>query len=161
MHARDDLLPPRKPPLQVPDSQPLCPRWIRASDEGGSRRLLDPTRRKGRTPRRHPHHPPAHIDRRNRVRGGDQYLPWIVEDGFRLDATAYHELAFAYAIFPTDPTIPNKTWTYQTTAEDVQIELRRFDLDELEPVNFQPSFLKILIQAPPKTPQHMIVREPH
>ncbi len=50
----------------------------------------------------------------------------IVENFFHLDETDHHELAFIYAISPTDP-----------------------------------AFLKPLLKVPPKTPRHMIVREPH
>ena len=84
----------------------------------------------------------------------------IVENFFHLDETDYHEPAFIYAISPTDPAILNNTWTHQTIDGDVGIELRWFELDRLEAVNFRPAFLKPLLGDPPKTPQHMIVREP-
>jgi 8-oxo-dGTP pyrophosphatase MutT (NUDIX family) len=88
-------------------------------------------------------------------------LLWIVENFFDLAGTVYHELAFIYAISPTDPTILNSSWTHQTTDGGVIIELRWFDLEDLERVSFQPAFLKPLLQDPPETPQHLIVREPH
>jgi len=81
-------------------------------------------------------------------------LLWIVENFFYLAGTVYHELAFIYAIL-------NNTWTHQTTDGDVIIELRWFDLEDLDHVGFQPALLKTLLQYPPETPQHMIVREPH
>ncbi len=85
----------------------------------------------------------------------------IVENFFHLDETDYHELAFIYAISPTDPAILDNTWTHRTTDGDVSIELRWFDLNHLEAVNLQPAFLKPLMKDPPKTPQHIIIREPH
>ena len=78
-----------------------------------------------------------------------------------LDGNEYHEPSFVYAISPTNPTILDNTWTHQTTEGNVQIELRWFRLDHLEAVNFQPAFLKPLLQNPPQTPKHTIIREPH
>ncbi len=88
-------------------------------------------------------------------------LIWIVENFFHLDETDHHELAFVYAISPTDPAILENTWTYETTDGDVSIELRWFELNHLEAISLQPAFLKPLLKVPPKTPRHMIVREPH
>ncbi len=87
-------------------------------------------------------------------------LLWVVENPFHLDGTDYHELAFTYAIFPKDPAILSSTWPHQTADGGARIELRRFDLDHLEAVPFQPAFLKTRLQHPPETPQHVIVREP-
>ena len=88
-------------------------------------------------------------------------LLWVVENFFHLGEAHYHELAFVYSISPTTPTILHNTWTHRTTDGDTRIELRWFDLDHLDAVDFQPSFLKPLLQDPPQTPQHVIVREPH
>ncbi len=88
-------------------------------------------------------------------------LLWIVENFFHLDETHYHELAFVYAIAPTDPAILDDSWSHQTTDGDVRIELRWFELDKLEAVNFRPAFLRPLLQDPPEAPRHMIVKEPY
>jgi 8-oxo-dGTP pyrophosphatase MutT (NUDIX family) len=69
-------------------------------------------------------------------------LLWIVENFFHLDATDNHELAFIYAISPTDPTTLNNAWNHRTTNGDTLIELRWFKLDHLEAVDFRPAFLK-------------------
>ncbi|CAA9403076.1 MAG: hypothetical protein AVDCRST_MAG01-01-1157 [uncultured Rubrobacteraceae bacterium] len=87
-------------------------------------------------------------------------LLWIIENVVDLDETAYHELAFIYSLSPTDPTVLDEAWTHQTTDRSVRIELRWFESDRLEAVNFQPAFLRPLLQTPPETPQHMIAREP-
>ena len=44
-------------------------------------------------------------------------LPRIVESFFHLDETNYHELAFIYAITPTDPAILNSTWPTKPRTE--------------------------------------------
>ncbi|HKH11731.1 MAG TPA: NUDIX domain-containing protein [Rubrobacter sp.] len=87
-------------------------------------------------------------------------LLWIVEDFFYLDGTGYHELAFVYAISPINTAILDNAWTYRTTDGDTEIELRWFNLDRLEGVDFRPAFLKAELQRPPETTQHLIVREP-
>lgn len=85
----------------------------------------------------------------------------IVENFFHLEETNYHELAFPYSVSPKDPAILKNTWTHRTTDGSVTIELRWFDLNHLETINLRPDFLKPFLKDPPKTPQHMIVREPH
>jgi 8-oxo-dGTP pyrophosphatase MutT (NUDIX family) len=87
-------------------------------------------------------------------------LLWIVESFFALGGTDYHELAFVYAVSPTDPTILDNSWTHRTTDGGTHIELRWFDLDHLDEVPLQPGFLKAELQRPPGTTQHVIVREP-
>ena len=88
-------------------------------------------------------------------------LLWVTENFFRIDRTDHHELAFIYALSPHDPAVLDNAWTHRTTDGDASIELRGFDLDRLEAVPFQPSFLKPLLQTPPETPQHLIVTDPH
>lgn len=87
-------------------------------------------------------------------------LLWILENFFRLNGIEYHELAFIYAVSPIHSAIRDNAWTRRTRDGDVWIELRWFDLDDLERTTFQPQFLKPLMADPPQTPQHVIVRGP-
>jgi hypothetical protein len=85
----------------------------------------------------------------------------VVENLFHLDGADYHELAFTYAISHQDPAMLSNAWTHRTTDGDARIELRRFDMEGLETVPFQPVFLKPFLRDPPGRTQHVIVKEPH
>ena len=83
-------------------------------------------------------------------------LLWVIENFFLKRDKNYHELGFVYDLVVQDS---DTGWKHTTTDGGVAIRFEWFALNHLDSINLRPQFLKESLRHPPRTTEHLVIRE--